>query len=468
MRRYYWYLTAFLKKHGLVMIASIVAAIVIFSLIIPRVLSTIENKKRSYIGVVAQPTIYALPPKVLDDISSGLTKVEADGTVSPSVAERWVVEDDGRHYRFVIRQNLQWHDGTPVNPDDFEFNYKDVEVLTSPNDIIFKLPEPFVPFPQVVSRPQIRMVPERHMVFFERDVPMGVGAFQVTDYAEDENGKLSEIVLDSPSERRIYRFYQTEQRAITAYKLGEVDILPDLSATYDIGDWDTTSVNRELRTDRYAAIFFDNANPLFSKNVRQALSYALPKPTEDIRATSPINPQSWAYLEGGRGYDYDLDRAFERLFDQLPPQPLTFDLITTSTFEAEAEAAKLAWEEFGRSAVERCQSGDEIEDKEQCPNAAVSITVRVNNFPDLSSFDAAIIGQQIPPDPDQYHLWHSEQSTNFTHYKNTRIDALLERGRVTADANERQAIYQEFQQFFLEDAPAVFLRHLYSYQLQRT
>ena len=77
------------------------------------------------------------------------------------------------------------------------------------------------------------------------------------------------------------------------------------------------------------------------------------------------------------------------------------------------------------------------------------------------------MGQESPPDPDQYFLWHSEQPTNFTRYKNTRIDSLLEKGRKTLDQQERTTIYQEFQQFLLEDPPAIFLRHLQSFELQR-
>jgi ABC-type transport system substrate-binding protein len=43
----------------------------------------------------------------------------------------------------------------------------------------------------------------------------------------------------------------------------------------------------------------------------------------------------------------------------------------------------------------------------------------------------------------------------------------LEKGRQTLDKKERTDIYQEFQQFFLEDTPAIFLRYLYSYDIKR-
>jgi peptide/nickel transport system substrate-binding protein len=78
-----------------------------------------------------------------------------------------------------------------------------------------------------------------------------------------------------------------------------------------------------------------------------------------------------------------------------------------------------------------------------------------------------LLGQEIPIDPDQYVMWHSSQATNFTNYKNTRIDSLLEKGRQTTEIAERRTIYQEFQQYLLEDPPAIFLKYLDNISIAR-
>ena len=98
----------------------------------------------------------------------------------------------------------------------------------------------------------------------------------------------------------------------------------------------------------------------------------------------------------------------------------------------------------------------------------MEISIRISNFPDSNNFQLLLIGQNIPADPDQYDLWHSDQSPNFTKCKNARIDNLLYKGLQTYDVKERTAIYQEFQQFFLEDPPAIFLRYLPSYTIRRS
>ncbi len=466
MRKLYWYVTTYIKKHGWLLAISVLGALVVFSFSISVIAQKLEQKNRRYIGLVGSHTLYDLPKPIVEKISAGLTKIEPDDTVSPYVAERWAVEDDGKTYRFVIKKGLRWQDGTELTPSDVSYSFPGVETITTPNDVVFKLTDVYVPFPTVVSQPLLKTSEEKYMWFFKRPTLIGLGSYELEDYTRDGQ-KLTQVVLDGPEERLIYRFYLTESDAMLAFKRGEIDELPDLSATTGLSDWPNVSIQESLDTSRYLAVFFNNASPLFNKNVRQALSYAIDKPQGEERALGPISPESWAYLEGGKSYDKDIDRAIERMLDTPPSMPLNFELTTTDIFVQDAESIKQQWEEFGQRAAEACQQKKEIEDKNSCNNMKIQVTIRVTNFPDTSNFQALLVGQQITPDPDQYHLWHSDQSTNITQYKNTRIDALLEKGRTTPDKSERLAIYQEFQQFFLEDAPAIFLRHLKSYEVKR-
>lgn len=466
MRKLYWYLSTYLKKHGWVLIISIVVALLLFSLLIPSIAKQIELKEREYIGIVGEYSLSSLPQIVRNQLSVGLTKIEPDGTLAPLLAERWIVEDDGATYRFIIKKDILWQDGSKLVPADIEYNFSDVEVITTPNDIVFKLPDTFVPFPSVVSQPILKTSQSRYLLFFERPLPIGIGPYSVIDY-KTKGQNLTEMVVNGPDKHYIYRFYRTSDSAILGYKRGEVDVISDLSSTGDIGDWNNTQIEKTIHTNRYLAVFFNNSLAIFSKNIRQALSYATNKPTDESRALGPIDPQSWVYLEGGKSYSYDLVRAVERFLDELPPEPLDIELTTTSAFSSEAEEIKRDWQVFSDRLQQACAESDDIKNKDDCSRASINVTIKVTNFPDTSNFQVLLIGQESTPDPDQYALWHSQQSTNFTKYKNTRIDSLLEKGRTTPEAAERKAIYQEFQQFFLEDAPAIFIRHLESYEVRR-
>lgn len=466
MRKYYWYLSAYLRKHGKTLVATLVVAILFFSLVLPTILKVISAKPKEFIGIIGQYSLTSLPEIIADDISSGLTRVETDGTISPAASERWSIEDEGRMYRFIIRQDIYWHDGKLLSPEDVQYQFSDVERITTPNDVVFKLPAAFVPFPSTVSEPLLRFGQESYWFFFKRPTVIGLGPSRVISY-QLQGDTLKELVTESRATRKVYRFFLTEPEAVAAFKKGQVDKLPDLTQPYDIGGWSTTTVSRTLQTNRYLAAFFNMNNPQFKKNVRQSLSYALPKPDDETRAVGPIDPNSWVFLDAGKSYEYDLVRAKERMLDSLPEEPLAFSVTTTSIFSQQAEEVKAAWEAFGQEMETHCLAKAQGEDKEKCSNTRISVEIKITPVPDTSNFEVLLIGQQSPSDPDQYFMWHSNQPTNFTNYKNTRIDSLLERGRTVAEREERRAIYQEFQQFILEDAPAVFINHLYRYEVAR-
>lgn len=466
MRKLYWYLSSYIRKHGLIVILTIVLGMIGFSFIVPKLAMTFDPKPRQYIGLVGDYSLSSLPPEIDHLVSLGLTRIEEDGTPVPELSERWTTEDDGKTYRFVLKKGLRWQDGKELTTSDINYSFNDVETTTTPNDVIFKLPEPFVPFPTVVSKPLFRTSTKRYLFFFTKPTVIGLGEYQVTDFKQ--NGvRLSEITIESATERRIYRFYLSENDAVIAFKRGEVDILHDLSTTQDIGEWSTAVTESRLDPSSYLAVFFNLENPMFSKSTRQALAYAVTKPTDDTRAFGPIAPTSWAYLQGGKGYEYDLNRAVQRLLEELPGEPLNIELTTTPLFEKDANQIKQDWDALGAAAEQACQNEAKITNKADCQHARINTTVRITAFPDTTNFQALLIGQESPSDPDEYYLWHSDQSSNFSRYRNTRIDSLLEKGRQVSERSERLAIYQEFQQFFLEDAPAIFLRHLTSYTIKR-
>jgi ABC-type transport system substrate-binding protein len=48
----------------------------------------------------------------------GLTRLDSTGAPLPSLATRWAVSPDGRTYRFTLRRNVRFHDGTAFGPAD--------------------------------------------------------------------------------------------------------------------------------------------------------------------------------------------------------------------------------------------------------------------------------------------------------------------------------------------------------------
>lgn len=468
MRKLYWYLTAYIKKYGFLFALALLVGLGTFSVFLPQIFQNLENKPITYIGMIGQFTLRTLPEEITLKISGGLTQIENDDTVSPLLAERWTVEHDGTTYRFVLKQNIRWQNGQNLVTEDISYQFPDVETIITPNDIVFKLPDAYTAFPSSVAQPLLKDDTLVKWFFFKKPTLIGVGPYEIMDYKSKNNERhLEEIVLDKTDQRLVYRFYLTEKSAIEAFKKGEVDVLPDLAQVWPLMQWDNAKTTVKINSHQYSAVFFNHSNPKFTKNLRQALAYAITKPPKERRALGPISVNSWVKLEGVKTYDKDVDRSLERILEELPREKLEFNLVTTTLFATQAEKFKSEWEEMGRLAFSKCQNDTAIKSKELCENLEMNIQLRINNFPDTTNFDLMLIGQTIPYDPDQYAFWHSDQPGNFSGYKNTRIDTLLEKGRQTQDLNERLAIYQEFQQFITEDAAAIFLEQLPSYQIER-
>ena len=56
---------------------------------------------------------------IVRDLYEGLTGISPNGQVVPAAAESWQVSADGLAYRFTLRANLRWSDGSPLTAADF-------------------------------------------------------------------------------------------------------------------------------------------------------------------------------------------------------------------------------------------------------------------------------------------------------------------------------------------------------------
>jgi len=389
------------------------------------------------IGLTGRYHTDNLPHFILEMVGDGLTQVNEAGIAEPNLAESWETPDKGKTWVFHLKDNLFWQDGKKVTSETINYQFSDVTIeRPDSKTIIFKLQDPFSPFPVVVSKP-----------VFKKGL-LGTGEWRVTK-ATIAGGFVQKLVLvNKEKDKRIYKFYPTEERAKTAYKLGEVDTLVNIFNPAPFNAWKTTKIIPEVDRGSVVAIFF-NTQPgalLSEKFLRQALAYATKKDFEGERALSPISPDSWAYNPQVKPYPYDVDRAKD-LLDELPEEireSLKIKLVTTPTLLPVAEKISQDWQRIGIKTTAQVYSG----------------------IP--ADYQALLAVFDYPTDPDQYSIWHSTQeSTNISHYQNPRIDKLLEDGRVELDFEERKKIYLDFQRFLVEDSPAAFLYHPISYKITR-
>lgn len=435
-RFWWWLVSAFIKKHGrIILLASVISALLIS--IAPRVIASIPKRaSTSRIGLIGRFKINELPDQITKKISDGLTTVDRTGIAVPALSLGWDVSEDGKTYLFRLDPNRTWHDGTTLRSDDIRLPLENLETeIVDEQTVAFHLKEPFAPFPTALSRPLFK------------STLVGTGEWKVASLKR--NGEFVDHIslVDQHRSQLIYRFYRTTADLITALKLGEIDQTDELTSPKDIPPWNQLSVVPTLHLDRYVAVFFNNQDAnLSEKSFRQALTYAIPnKPQGEERALGPINPESWAYNPQVKPYYTDIKQAKELLDSSFTDKEIpSVELTTFLPYLDHAEDIAKSWRSIG-----------------------VRTTVKVATSAP-SEFQALLIGQQIPSDPDQYVLWHSTQQTNLTRYSSPKVDKLLEDGRKTTDQKKRVEIYRDFQRFLLEDSPAAFLQHMTTYRVVKT
>lgn len=393
------------------------------------------NVPSVHIGLVGDVTPASLPLSIQTLISSGLSRVGSDGGPQPDLATKWTATDSGRTYLFTIAENARWHDGKPVMAKDINYNIRDVTfVVDSPYAIRATLKEPFTPFLTLVSKPILQTGLKGFGMYRVGSVRLKGDAIQTLRL---------DPVAGQTTPAREYRFYRTESAAILAFELGDVDILEDLSTPETFSNWKNASVSAHPRFDRVVALYFNTrGSVLAEKSFRQALGYAIPDLGFE-RAYSPIAKTSWGYTDAIKKYDYDLSQAKKLMTNsKVASQSTDLTISTFSQYVDVAQKIATSWTNLG-----------------------VPTKVQVVN--QVEPFQVFLSAQAIPPDPDQYPLWHSTQTTNLTGYINFKIDKLLEDGRKEQDREERIKIYVDFAKRLVEDAPAIFLYYPTTYTVTR-
>ncbi|MFH1279986.1 MAG: ABC transporter substrate-binding protein [Candidatus Beckwithbacteria bacterium] len=439
-RKPFWILSSFINKHKKLILSFTIIGIIIFFFsknLLPLIPKTNQHQK---IGFVGQYTMNSIPSSISQTISRGLMKVDSAGIIESDLAKSWEILEEETLYKVYLKPNILWSDGTLISSKDISLDIPDVEVsYPDESTIEFKLKEPFSPFLLLLTRP-----------LFKNNT-ISAGDYMVKNI-KYQGPYLKSLSLTGPKNDLTYKFYPSHYAGWLGFKLGEIDQLLNIITNPLDEKW-AKKVNIEKTTNenQYLAILFNlNDNNLSSKPLRQSLAYAIENKSKEgeIRALTPISPKSWAYNSKAKPYDYNPNQAKE-LFDTFTNEAslsgkLKISLGTSDSFLNLAEEIATSWEKV----------------------LNVDIEVKIINSID-ENFQAILIAQEIPLDPDQHALWHSTQETNITHYQDLKIDKLLEDGRIISDPKKRKEIYQDFQKFLVEDTPAIFLSHPTTYTITR-
>lgn len=384
------------------------------------------------IGLVGTYQEHDLPLEVTGLLSAGLVEATGSGKIGPKLVKGWEVNNDATQFKFKLRDELKWADNSKILASDIYLVIPNT-TLSYPNDktIQLNLKEPYSPLPSLLTKPIIK-----------KGTLLGTGPYKITKI-EKSRVFITKIILQ-PIKLNLpiihLRFYPNEKVAITGFNLGEVQVLMGPGSLEAFNSNPKVSVKSKIDYSKIVTILFQTTDPLLSnRSLRQALAYQAPKITGEEIANNPYPPKFWAYNSEAKKYlenSEEAKDALKRAKSSLPEDKLNSELILTTTPNLSEAGKKIVktWKELGFDSKLRVESG----------------------IP--QNFQALLITQSIPQDPDQYFLWHATQvKTNLTKYDSKRVDKDLEDGRKLIPEDERRAKYFDFQKSLLEDAPAVFL-----------
>lgn len=436
-------------------------------------------------------------------VYASLLKYNAAGELVPDLAESYELVDNGTTYRFKLRENLKWEDGTPLTADDIVFtvrtiqdarynspliaNWRGVEVgAEGPDRVIIRISSSYAPFTENLTLPILPkhiwgdIDPKSFALADANLEPTGSGPFVVEKFTKDSSGFVTSYTLKrnenyhghAPYLNRVsFKFYASEDDAIKAYNNRAVDGLSSVSALSleKIANKNVTEV-REFRLPRFFALFFnqERSRILGEAAVRQALTHATNRdaiisdildghgsPAEtpipsalasfyapDV-ATRTYNPDEARRLLEAAGYtDPDGDGV-----RQKGGTILSFTLTTAPSAETTKVAAALAsqWREVG------------VDLQIETPESGVLEQAHIRP----RDYDMLLYGEIMGTIPDPYPFWHSSQiddpGLNLARYNNKSVDTVLEAARKETSFEQRVALYRQFQQLVVTDTPAIFL-----------
>lgn len=386
-------------------------------------------------GLVGTFQEHDLPSEVTRLTSVGLVEVDETGRVKPALAKNWEVNQEATEYKFILQDNARWVSGELVASQDLEISIPNAEVsFPDRKTIKFKLKDSYSAFPSLLTKP-----------LFKKGSMTGTGPYKIQKI-ERSRIFITKIILESKNSslpRLVIRFYPNEKTALTGFALGEVQALLGLSDSSIVPNKDLQSpvIKQKSKVDytKIVGVFYNTKDAVLSnRSLRQTLSYSAPAIKGEVEANSPYQPNSWAADKETKNYLDNTEEAKEALgraksnSGELLSKELT--LTTTSQLEKVGERIVAAWRELGINAVLRVESGRP------------------------QQFQALLITQSIPADPDQYFLWHETQGeTNITGYDQKRADKDLEDGRKLVEEEKRKEKYLDFQKVLMEDAPATFI-----------
>lgn len=447
-------------------------------------------------------------------VFSGLAKYDPSTRTFQEDIATHTLSEDKLVYTFTLKNDIYWHDGTPVSAEDIYFTFADVIQSDDFNNPILKSSFTGVKIEQTNSRTVTFTLDSPNSFFFSAMTvgiipkhilagvpvadlatdefnrkPIGTGPYMVNDPYTTNNEGVSTITLQA------YANYYGTKPSIETLRFTAYPTLNDLVANRTnwagaarirdslLAEIDTSDLNSYNYTlPQYTAIFFNtDAKNLVTNKTRLGISKALDK-TEIINSIGGFSPIDTPLLELNQSDWLHIPNTLEA---QGAFHDAGWDLEEGQTYRTNENGETLTLRLVRRDFTDTNLPQEEVASKTaeliktQLAAVGVEVVIEAYNADDIQgiiaarNYDMLLYGQSLGYNLDTFSFWHSSQVSetglNLSNYQNPKADYLMEQIRSTFGDAEKQESLNELAEVIATDVPAVFLyRPSYYYLVDKS
>ena len=435
---------------------------------------------------------------IVIELFSGLVKLTGDSEepIAMDLAESYSVSNAGKTYKFILREDLKFNDGSPVTASDFKWSWEraaapdtespivdeflgdilgvqaiidgdaatadGIEVIDDHTlQVTIDAPKPYFiakltyPIAFVVNADNVTSGGENWT-----DDPVGTGPFILKSYSIGERMVLAKNphYWGDPAFLDEVHLFLAGGSAMAMYENDEIDItgigLADLERVTD----PTVEISKDVvevpPSFSTSYIGFNMEEPPFDDvHFRRALNFAVDKNlvanavfSNLVRpATGVIPPGFVGFNPDLKGLGFDEDKAKEELAMSKYSDATTRPRIVI-TLPGTGGSPSLTTEVVADMWRRTLNVDVEIQQVEWATFLQDLHRNRLQAF--------SLGWQADYPDPHTFVdvLFRTGSSINNTNYSNPEVDALLEEANVEADPVRRVKLYQQAEEIIVEDA----------------
>jgi peptide/nickel transport system substrate-binding protein len=422
---------------------------------------------------------------ILFNVFEGLVKPDTGGALRPCIAESIIMEESGRVYNFKLRENIRFHDGSPLTSADVKYSldaaktsgfigFDAVEKIEINGDYSIKV---------ILLRPDPEFLPYLTVGIVkagsnDRDKnAIGTGPYFIESYAVQRElvlRKFADYWQDNVPilDKITIVFFADSDASVRGLHAGSID-----------GAELTGSLARQLSHEQFDIIpgytamvhllaLNNAAPPLDDIRIRQAINYGI-----DIQGIidaaffgngepsgSPLIPGLTAYYEESLAnpYPVDLEKARSLLNEagygesSSGGKKLSLEITVPAIYTMHVDTAQVIADQLSKIGID-------------VSIRLVEWAVWLSDVYHERKYQATIISLDSPVVSPRSFLsrYSSDDSRNFINYSSADFDRVF--GAILVETNEdkRIALYKEAQRIISADAASVYIQDILAFRAFR-